>query len=379
MNPNPTTQGHSSHLIGETLSSTQKIIYWLMILELFPWPMVTLATMFVFDSAIGSVVDRISRWGMLVTVLLYPVYFLPLLKWCLRVSRRRGIPWLYYICPLIPYIVFGVFAAVWSVCMQMARNKYDNQLSFRDVKEFAEVANVKYHADSLTGYATFSADNNIVIIPEEISEEQYNYYKNKYSGKYTEDSVFIDSDNDQFAALYDKARDFIERFYRERGIDSLDFEEFCPNPVIIHPISITESAERLYCISLAEPLTSEAFIMTEDGFCDTTMMHSNVYSFGINGFFVGQEGHDCDFCGDLWFYWYDARSRHMVTLCHYLDYRWSDECDLKLCWISDDELLVAAVSCGNSEYRCFGGYQRTNLAPAGSPVFYKLRLTLLSK
>jgi len=369
-------QGGPSNLLGEPLTRSQKVIYWLMILELFPWPLAALGTMFVFDSAIGSVVDGISRWGMVVTVWLYPVYFLPLLKWCLRVSRRRCIPWLYYICPLIPCIVFGVFAAVWSVCMQMVRNKYENQLSFRDVKEFAEAANVRYHADSLTGYATFSADNSIVIIPEEISETQYNYYKNTYSGKYTVESGFIDSDNDQFAALYDKSRDFIERFYRDIGIDSLDFEEY---PVIIHPIFNVQSAESLYCISLAEPLTFEAFIMTEDGFCDTTLMRANVHSFGTNGIFVGQEGHDCDFCGDLWFYRYDARSRHMVTLCHYLDYRWSDECDLNLCWISDSELLVAAVSSGNSEYPCLGGYKPTDLAPARSQVYYKLRLTLLSK
>ncbi|MBQ3983617.1 MAG: hypothetical protein II633_07570, partial [Bacteroidales bacterium] len=61
---------------------------------------------------------------------------------------------------------------------------------------------------------------------------------------------------------------------------------------------------------------------------------------------------------------------------HYLDYRWNEDCDFNLCWISDNELLVKAVSNGNSQWGWVGGYKPTTLAPHGTPVYYKLTITI---
>jgi hypothetical protein len=67
----------------------------------------------------------------------------------------------------------------------------------------------------------------------------------------------------------------------------------------------------------------------------------------------------------------------MVPLCHYLDYRWNEECyGFSLCWISDNELLVSACSDGNSQWGYAGGYKPTTLAPHGTPVYYKLTITI---
>ena len=125
------------------------------------------------------------------------------------------------------------------------------------------------------------------------------------------------------------------------------------------------------------PLTTVSFMMTEDGIVDTTFMQSETSTYGTNRIFVGQEGHDCDFTGSLWFYRYDEENHHMVPLCHYLDYRWNEECyGFNLCWISDNELLVSACSNGNSQWGYAGGYKPTTLAPHGTPVYYKLTITI---
>ena len=117
-------------------------------------------------------------------------------------------------------------------------------------------------------------------------------------------------------------------------------------------------------------------MMTEDGIVDSTFMQSETSTYGTNGVFVGQRGHDCDFHGDLWFYWHDVQRHHMIPLCHYMDYRWSEDVeDFNICWISDDELLVSAVSTGDVG-QWAGGYKPTTLAPNGTPVYYKLKITI---
>ena len=144
-------------------------------------------------------------------------------------------------------------------------------------------------------------------------------------------------------------------------------------PIIHYPET------KQYEFALWSPMTYESFMMTEEGIVDSTFMQSEWSTYGTNGIFVGQQGHDCDFHGDLWFYWYDVQRHHMVPLCHYMDYRWSEdgvEQGFNISWISDNELLVAAVSNGNSEWGWAGGYKPTTLAPWGTPVYYKLKITI---
>ena len=255
--------------------------------------------------------------------------------------------------------------------------KVVSKLDFQHIKEFIPVESMEYYADSINGYATFSAENNIVVIPEEITKEQYNKL---LTDKYTVQPVVVDTGSALYAELYEKGLQNSTRYYREHDLLEAEDEmlekrrsDYRYNIYILH-----YPATRQYEYALWAPLTYESFMMTEYGIIDSTFMLSEYSTYGTNGIYVGQEGHDCDFHGDLWFYWYDEQRHHMVPLCHYVDYRWSEdgvEQGFDICWISDNELLVAAVSNGNSEWGWVGGYKPTTLAPDGTPVYYKLTIT----
>ncbi len=230
------------------------------------------------------------------------------------------------------------------------------------IQAFVPADDVDYYADSINGYATFSAENNIFIIPEEITKEQY---ENLLTDKYVFIPQKVNSNTALYAKLDKKTQKHVALY------DSLI--GYCKLSSFLY---YKETKQYECCMEF--PLTFESFMMTEDGIIDSTFMISDVSSYGTNKIFAAQEGHDCDFHGDLWFYWYDEKNCHMVPICHYVDYRWSEETyDFDLCWIGDNELLVSAISDGNSGvYGRAGGYRKTGLAPYGTPVYYKLKLTI---
>ena len=244
------------------------------------------------------------------------------------------------------------------------------KLDFLHIKEFIPNDSMEYYADSIDGYATFSAENNIVIIPEEITKEQYHKL---LTNKYTLRQIAIDTNTPRYAELYKLGLQNSLRYDSIRGLSEWEeVEEYTSNIPIYH-----YPETRQYEYVMLAPLTNESFMMTEDGVVDTTFMQSETRTYGTNRIFVGQEGGDCDFYGNLWFHWYDEQSHHMVPLCRYVDYRWSNdgvEQGFDICWISEDELLVAAVSNGNGG-EWVGGYTTADLAPAGTPVYYKLKIT----
>lgn len=246
--------------------------------------------------------------------------------------------------------------------------------NFADIKEYFALEDEAYHVDSINGYSTFSADNRIVIVPEEITKKEY---ERLLTDKYILHPVAIDTNSALFAKLDSLSRPNARHFYLMRGYASDDEEirgesEIKANSIFYYPET------KQYGFMMWVPLTTVSFMMTEDGIIDTTFMQSETSTYGTNLIFVGQEGHDCDFHGSLWFYRYDEQNHHMVPICHYLDYRWNEECyDFNLCWISDNELLVSAASTGNNDqWGWVGGYKPTTLAPHGTPVYYKMTITL---
>ena len=248
---------------------------------------------------------------------------------------------------------------------------------FANIKEYVTPEDEAYHVDSINGYSTFSADNRIVIIPEQLTERQY---KRLLTDKYTLHPVAIDTNSALYAKLDSLSRPNARRYDLIRGFTLDDemlqeirgeYEESQAESIYYFPET------KQYEFAMFAPLTTESFMMTEEGIIDSTFMQSETRTYGTNRIFVGQEGHDCDFHGSLWFYGYDEQRHHMVPLCHYLDFRWSQDCgEFNLCWISDNELLVSACSNGNSEWGWVGGYKPTTLAPHGTPVYYKLTITL---
>ena len=272
------------------------------------------------------------------------------------------------------FFTLAVLCAVAMMAACKSGTKDVSKLDFQHIKEFIPFDSMEYYADSIDGYATFSAEDNIVVIPEEITREQY---ERLLTDKYTVQPVTVDTGSSLYAELYQKGSQNAIRYYLERG--HMENEEVLENvlaesddylPIIHYPET------KQYEFALWSPMTYESFMMTEDGIVDSTFMQSETSTYGTNGIFVGQQGHDCDFHGDLWFYWYDVQRHHMVPLCHYMDYRWSEdgvEQGFNICWISDNELLVAAVSNGNGG-ECAGGYKPSGLAPNDTPVFYKLKI-----
>ena len=249
---------------------------------------------------------------------------------------------------------------------------------FANIKEYVATEDEAYHVDSINGYSTFSADNRIVIIPEQLTERQY---KRLLTDKYTLHPVTIDTNSALYAKLDSLSRPNARRYDLIRGFTLDDemlqeirgeYEESQAESIYYFPET------KQYEFMMWVPLTTVSFMMTEDGIVDTTFMQSETSTYGTNRIFVGQEGHDCDFHGSLWFYYYDSSAHHMIPLCHYMDYRWCEEAEgFNFCWISDNELLVKAASTGNnSECGWVGGYRPTNLAPHGTPVYYKLTITL---
>ena len=249
-------------------------------------------------------------------------------------------------------------------------------IDFSNVKEYIAADDENYRVDSINGYSTFSADNHIVIVPEEITKKEYEHLLTE---KYTLHSVAIDTNSALYAALDSLSRPNARHLYLMRGYTPYDemLQEIREDDEIRADAISYFPETKQYEFMMWVPLTTLSFMMTEDGIVDTTFMQSETSTYGTNRIFVGQEGHDCDFTGSLWFYRYDEQNHHMVPLCHYLDYRWNEECyGFSLCWISDNELLVSACSNGNSQWGYAGGYKPTTLAPHGTPVYYKLTITL---
>jgi len=254
--------------------------------------------------------------------------------------------------------------------------KNENKLAdFKSIQEYIGTKDDEYcKVDSISGYTTFSANNKVEIVPEEITKEQY---ERLLTDKHTVKPVAIDTNAPLYAGLYEKGLQNCMRYDLEQGFMEGDelLEERRGNlsqpkiPIYHYPET------KQYVFVVYAPLTTLSSMMTEDGIVDTTYMQSETRTYGTNRIFVGQEGFDCDFHGSLWFYRYNQQQHRMITLCHFKDYRWSSEgVYLNLCWISNNELLVAAASNGSGR-EWVGGYTSVGLAPFGTPVFYKLTIT----
>ena len=249
-------------------------------------------------------------------------------------------------------------------------------IDFANIQEYIAADDENFKVDSINGYSTFSADNRIVIVPKEITKKEY---ERLLTDKYTLHPVAIDTNSALYAELDSLSRPNARHLYLMRGYTPDDemLQEIRGNEEIRADSIYYFPETKQYEFMMWVPLSTVSFMMTEDGIVDTTFMQSETRTYGTNRIFVGQEGHDCDFTGSLWFYRYDEQNHHMVPLCHYLDYRWNEECyGFSLCWISDNELLVSACSNGNSQWGYAGGYKPTTLAPHGTPVYYKLTITL---
>ena len=113
-------KGFAARILGEQPTLLQEVYFWLMVLSLLIWPLFFFASLFAFfdtaekPSTVDGIcrIDEICRWGMVLTIWLYPLYLLPLIGLWFRLSRLLRARWLYYFCPLIPVGLFYLFVAI---------------------------------------------------------------------------------------------------------------------------------------------------------------------------------------------------------------------------------------------------------------------------
>ena len=71
-------------------------------------------------------------------------------------------------------------------------------IDFANVQEYIAADDENFKVDSINGYSTFSADNCIVIVPEEITKKKY---ERLLTDKYTLHPVAIDTNSALYAEL----------------------------------------------------------------------------------------------------------------------------------------------------------------------------------
>lgn len=88
--------GLIARILGGTPTILQKVFFILMEFSLILWPLGCYVSIFVFDAPVRSDVDKICRYGMLITICLYPIYLFPLLRFMFQLSKNLRATWLYY-------------------------------------------------------------------------------------------------------------------------------------------------------------------------------------------------------------------------------------------------------------------------------------------
>ena len=106
--------GLIARILGGQPTILQKRVFWLMVLSLLIWPIGFFVSIFFFDAPINTTMDGICRWGMVLTIWLYPLYLIPLMRLLFWLSKHFRASWLFFLCPLVPVTVFSLFVAIAS-------------------------------------------------------------------------------------------------------------------------------------------------------------------------------------------------------------------------------------------------------------------------
>ena len=101
-----------ARILGGKPSICQTIFFLFTLLPIPAWPIGFLLSGFLFDAPIHNAFDEIGRFGMIITFLSYPIYFLPLLRFAFYTSSRTGKGWTFYIISLIPTAIFFLFVGM---------------------------------------------------------------------------------------------------------------------------------------------------------------------------------------------------------------------------------------------------------------------------
>ena len=81
-------KGLIARILGGTPTILQKVFFILMAFSLILWPLGCYVSIFFFDAPIRSDIDKVSCYGMLITIWLYTIYLYPLLRIMFRFSEK---------------------------------------------------------------------------------------------------------------------------------------------------------------------------------------------------------------------------------------------------------------------------------------------------
>ena len=109
------SKGLVARILGEQPTTVQKNFVRWMLLTLLLWPIGFFVSIFFFwDASIQSSIDEICRWGATLTIWLYPIYLIPLIRLWFKFSKKLGRTWLFFFCPFVPVVVICLFLAFTS-------------------------------------------------------------------------------------------------------------------------------------------------------------------------------------------------------------------------------------------------------------------------
>lgn len=126
--------GLIARILGGTPTILQKVFFILMVSSLILWPLGCFVSIFFFDAPIRSYIDEICRFGMALTIWLYPIYLLPLLRFMFQLSKKLRATWLYYLCPIVPILILRLFLLISTIWSSYQKNQFTNGKSMPFVK-----------------------------------------------------------------------------------------------------------------------------------------------------------------------------------------------------------------------------------------------------
>ena len=126
--------GLIARILGGTPTIPQKVFFILMVSSLILWPLGCFVSIFFFDAPIHSYIDEICRFGMVLTIWLYPIYLLPLLRFMFQLSKKLRATWLYYLCPIVPILILRLFLLISTIWSSYQKNQFTNGKSMPFVK-----------------------------------------------------------------------------------------------------------------------------------------------------------------------------------------------------------------------------------------------------
>ena len=203
-------KGLVAHILGEQPTTVQKTIVWLMILMLLLWPIGFFVSIFFWDSPIQSSIDEICRWGITLTIWLYPIYLFPLIRLWFKLSQKMGMRWLFYLCPLIPLAVFYLFVTLASSAYAERKPEgYDPSTYKRLNATYAlDVNHAYYWYEILEG----ADPSTFKVLSEDYATDMHHVWFNDSIIEGADPATFVVPDGDTSNLAHD-AHDYYMRHY----------------------------------------------------------------------------------------------------------------------------------------------------------------------